>query len=163
MQFCREFTHFFGVPFTGLNFLVAYQKWQIWGMVMSRQKDKKTKKEYTKWWINKKTKKEYTKWTIKTQKDKNIKGQKDKERVQYCYVRTVSHSYNVLSHIYYVREVVEKSIIICCELLLVVLHWYSNWDTDWLLWRCGVGINPKSVCFWCSNTAIFFLPSLHCV
>ena len=28
----REFTYFFGVPFTGLKNMVAYQKWQIWGM-----------------------------------------------------------------------------------------------------------------------------------
>ena len=25
-NFCREFTHFFGVPFTGLKNMVAYQK-----------------------------------------------------------------------------------------------------------------------------------------
>ena len=31
-NFCRKFTHFFGVPFTGLKNMVAYQKWQIWGM-----------------------------------------------------------------------------------------------------------------------------------
>ena len=31
-NFCRKFTHFFGVPFTGLKSMVAYQKWQIWGM-----------------------------------------------------------------------------------------------------------------------------------
>ena len=31
-NFCREFTHFFGVPFTGLKIMVAYQKWQISGM-----------------------------------------------------------------------------------------------------------------------------------
>ena len=31
-KFCREFTHFFGVPFTGLKNVVAYQKWQLSGM-----------------------------------------------------------------------------------------------------------------------------------
>ena len=31
-NFCRDFTHFFGVPFTGLKNMVVYQKWQIWGM-----------------------------------------------------------------------------------------------------------------------------------
>ena len=28
-NFCREFTHFFGIPFTGLKNMVAYQKLQI--------------------------------------------------------------------------------------------------------------------------------------
>ena len=36
-NFRREFTHFFGVPFTGLKNMVAYQKWQIWGMCISFQ------------------------------------------------------------------------------------------------------------------------------
>ena len=31
-DFCREFTHFFGVPFTGLKNMVAYQKWQLSGI-----------------------------------------------------------------------------------------------------------------------------------
>ena len=31
-NFCREFTHFFGVLFTGLENALVYKKWQIWGM-----------------------------------------------------------------------------------------------------------------------------------
>ncbi len=35
-NFCRKFTHFFGVPFTGLKNMVAYKKLQLSGMIPRR-------------------------------------------------------------------------------------------------------------------------------
>ena len=34
-NFCRKFTHFFGVLFTGMKNMVTYQKWQISGMCLA--------------------------------------------------------------------------------------------------------------------------------